>query len=69
MALSNDPVSEERHRRWSQDRDAFHQKVEDRDAQAIRQGWQKDYFQGRDPGTEIFEEHQTKIGIREFEER
>jgi hypothetical protein len=65
--LSNDPVSEERHRTWSRDRDAFHRKIEERDEVAINQGWQKDYFQGRDPGLESFADHQTKLGVREFE--
>jgi Family of unknown function (DUF6065) len=65
--LSNDPVSEERHRNWSRDRDAFHRKIEERDEVAINQGWQKDYFQGRDPGLESFADHQTKLGVREFE--
>ena len=34
---------------------------------AVRSGWQKDYFQGRDPGTETFAEHQTKLKLPLFE--
>ena len=36
---------------------------------AIRRGWQKDYFHGKDPGdAESFVEHQTKLKIEEFRE-
>jgi hypothetical protein len=33
----------------------------------IARGWQKDYFQGRDPDSERVEYHQTKLTVRPFE--
>ena len=54
------------YQRWSHDRDEFHRRVAAGDIEAVRQGWQKDYFQGHDPGRERFEEHQTRLRIRPF---
>jgi hypothetical protein len=34
--------------------------------EVLKRGWQKDYIQGRDPGSEKFGEHQTKINVRSF---
>jgi hypothetical protein len=34
--------------------------------ESIERGWQKDYFQGRDPGSQQFEGQQTKLGIKPF---
>lgn len=53
--------------RWSHDRDEFHRKIETGDRETIKQGWQRDYFQGRDPGTEAYPEHQTKLKVCPFE--
>ena len=55
------------YQRWSNERNMFHLRVAERDEQAIRVGWQKDYFQGRDPGSDRFSEHQTKLPLRPFE--
>jgi len=35
--------------------------------EVLERGWQKDYFQGRDPGSEPVEDHQTKLTVRPFE--
>ena len=67
MPLAENQELHERFRTWSHDRDAFHAKLAEQDETTIRRGWQKDYFQGRDPGTEPFEGHQTKLNVREFE--
>ena len=53
---------------WSRERTGYQERVAMGDPEAIRQGWQKDYFHGKDPGdSESFAEHQTKLRIREFE--
>ncbi len=53
---------------WSQERTGYQERVSQGDPEAIRQGWQKDYFHGKDPGdSESFAEHQTKLQIREFD--
>jgi Family of unknown function (DUF6065) len=56
----------EAYKRWSADRDEFHHLIASGDNEAIERGWQKDYFQGRDPGSTKFEGHQTKLGIKPF---
>jgi hypothetical protein len=67
MPLASNVELERRYRQWSQERDAFHQRVADGDEEATRRGWQKDYFQGRDPGEQRFDQHQTKLRLKEFE--
>ena len=48
----------------------YQERVVQGDQEAIRRGWQKDYFQGKDPGdSESFAEHQTKLRVREFEQK
>ena len=64
--LSDNAKLESEYKQWSHDRDEFHRLLAERDAVAIRQGWQKDYFQGRDPGKERFDGHQTRLAIRPF---
>ena len=65
-AESNADVAE-RYKRWNADRDEFHRLIAAGDMEAIERGWQKDYFQGRDPGSERVDTHQTKLTVRPFE--
>ncbi len=65
--LESDAEISQEYQRWSTDRNAYQSRVADGDQEAIRRGWQKDYFQGRDPGKERVAEHQTKLAVREFE--
>lgn len=65
--LAEDPELESRYRRWSNGRNAYHSTVAAGDEEAIERGWQKDYFQGRDPGEERFDNHQTKLNVPPFE--
>lgn len=64
--LSENPELAADYQRWSQDRDDFQRLVAEGDPDATRVGWQKDYFQGRDPGRDRFEGHQTHLGVRHF---
>ena len=64
--LSDDSELERDYKRWSEERDEFHRKVAAGDLESIRHGWQKDYFQGHDPGREKFNEHQTRLTVRPF---
>jgi hypothetical protein len=68
MPLSANAEMNEHYQQWSRERTAFQNKVADGDAAASRRGWQKDYFQGRDPGEERFDSHQTKLGLSEFQQ-
>lgn len=68
-SIDKDPELASRYRRWSSDRDEFHQRMAAGDKEVLERGWQKDYFQGRDPGSDRFDQHQTKIALRPFERR
>ena len=65
--LEREPELHDRYQTWSQQRDEFQRRVAAGDPAATRAGWQKDYFQGRDPGTEKFAEHQTKLKLPPFQ--
>ncbi len=67
--LSENPELGADHKRWSADREDFHRRIAERDLEAIQQGWQKDYFQGRDPGRDRVDEHQTKLTVRPFQRK
>ncbi len=67
MPLSANAKLHQRYQQWSLERTAFQNRVADGDEAAARRGWQKDYFQGRDPGEQRFDDHQTKLGLRQFE--
>ncbi|MCA9125240.1 MAG: hypothetical protein KDB11_33925, partial [Planctomycetales bacterium] len=66
QSLDSDPDVAQAYRRWSADRDEFHRLVAAGDPNALERGWQKDYFQGRDPGSQRVDEHQTKLTVRPF---
>ncbi len=65
--LAENAELKEQYERWSRERDEFQKRVAEGDTEAIRRGWQKDYFQGRDPGREKFEQHQTKLSLPPFQ--
>jgi hypothetical protein len=50
---------------WTAKRGAFIKKLRDEDPEVTKQGWQREYFQGKANG-QRFEEHQTKLRVREF---
>jgi hypothetical protein len=53
---------------WEKGRRGFLQGIYSQDPEAIKRGWQKDYFQGKiDEGTQ-FTGHQTRLHLREFEQ-
>lgn len=54
------------YRKWSADPSEFHRLMAVGAEEVLKRGWQKDYFQGRDPDSEKFSEHQTKINVRSF---
>jgi len=65
--LENNQELAEAYRRWSADRDEFHRQMAAGNREVLERGWQKDYFQGHDPGNERVETHQTKLTVRQFE--
>jgi len=65
--LQSNPELQEQYLRWEQGRRGFLQGLSDRDPEAVKRGWQKDYFQGKLNEAGTFDGHQTKLNLREFE--
>jgi hypothetical protein len=55
------------YRTWREDRDAFLRDLSAREEEAVKAGWQRDYFLGRGPGEREAPAHQTKLALRGFE--
>jgi hypothetical protein len=54
---------------WEKSRSGFLTDLGERDPDAVKQGWQKDYFQGKSPDGKPIETHQTRLNLREFVKR
>ncbi|MDB5313067.1 MAG: hypothetical protein JWO38_7269 [Gemmataceae bacterium] len=66
VPLATEPELQEQYNAWQESRKGFLQGLQTLDPTAVRQGWQKDYFQGKTPDGEEFEGHQTRLSVREF---
>jgi hypothetical protein len=64
--ITDNPELLAQYKKWEASRTGFLQGLTSRDPQAVKQGWQKDYFQGKTPEGQEFESHQTRLNIREF---
>ena len=66
VPVAADPELNEKYIAWQQSRSGFLQGLASLDPNAVKQGWQKDYIQGKTPDGGAFEGHQTRLAIREF---
>jgi hypothetical protein len=66
-AIDNNPELLAQYEKWEESRKGFLHGLTTRDPDALKQGWQKDYFQGKTPDGKEFESHQTRLRVREFE--
>jgi hypothetical protein len=66
VLIEADPELKARYEKWEASRKGFLQGLQAADPEAVKQGWQKDYFQGRAPDGQPFEAHQTRLNLREF---
>jgi hypothetical protein len=64
--LASNPELHDRYNAWQLSRGAFLEGLKTRDPQIVKQGWQKDYFQGKPTEADTFEGHQTRINLAEF---
>jgi hypothetical protein len=64
--LDSRPDLKEQFEAWSRDRSGFIKQLKDRDEEAVKQGWQKDYFKGKAADGSKVEEHQTKVNLKPF---
>ncbi|MCU0702852.1 MAG: DUF6065 family protein [Fimbriiglobus sp.] len=65
--LATNPELHEKYKAWEASRSGFLQGLKTNDPEAVKQGWQKDYFQGKTAEGGTFTGHQTRLHIREFE--
>lgn len=65
--LSTEPELKEKYHAWEASRSGFLQGLKANDPDAVKQGWQKDYFQGKTAEGGAFDGHQTRLHLREFE--
>lgn len=64
--LDDDPALAAEYRAWREGRDRFIGDLNAGEAEAVKAGWQRDYFLGRGPGESVAQQHQTKMVLRSF---
>jgi Family of unknown function (DUF6065) len=65
--LSTNAELEEKYKAWEASRSGFLKGLKENDPGAVKQGWQKDYFQGKLAEGGAFDGHQTRLHLKEFE--
>jgi hypothetical protein len=67
--LETDPETSRSCRYWQSGRTQFLQDLKVPHPEAVKQGWQKQYFQGTAPDGRRAPEHQTKLKLQGFKDR
>ncbi len=66
--LTATPELHAAYKAWEASRSGFLTGLKEQDPEAIKRGWQKDYFQGKTAGGGgAFDGHQTRLGVRPFD--
>ena len=65
--LTGNAELHEAYKKWEASRSGFLKGLQTNDPEAVKQGWQKDYFQGKTDEGGTFAGHQTRLRIKEFE--
>jgi hypothetical protein len=66
-SITHDPRLHDQFTRWKEAREQFDARLSRHEPGAVRDGWQKDYMQGRDSDGAVFPNHQTTLQLRPFE--
>jgi hypothetical protein len=66
LALSDAPVTKQKHKEWSLSRRHFNETLEKPGSQAL---WQKHYYIGKSVSGETFMGHEIGLKLKEFEDR
>jgi hypothetical protein len=66
IPITAEPELEGQYEAWEESRKGFLHGLRALDPEAVKKGWQKDYFQGKTPDGQEFEAHQTRLAVREF---
>lgn len=67
--IDDDPELANNYRQWSAARNEFNHQLDNPWSPQAVQGWQKDYFQGRQMTGKPVDGHRTKLHLREFGDR
>jgi len=67
MPITANPELQQQYQAWEGSRKGFLDGLRSNDPAAVKQGWQKDYFQGKTPDGSEFTQHQTRLDVREFQ--
>ena len=65
--LSANPELQQKYLAWEASRSGFLTGLKANDPDAVKRGWQKDYFQGKTSDGGAFDGHQTRLNLKEFE--
>jgi hypothetical protein len=65
--LKSNPELQAKYLVWEASRSGFLTGLKTLDPDAVKRGWQKDYFQGKTAEGGAFEGHQTRLNLKEFE--
>jgi hypothetical protein len=66
LPIASNPKVHNQYDAWHVSRMNFLDSLVSLDLEAVKQAWQKDYFQGKTPQGEEFPSHQTRLNIRKF---
>jgi hypothetical protein len=66
VSIAAEPELQAQYKAWQESRSGFLHGLQERDPEAVKRGWQKDYFQGKTPDGKEFDAHQTRLAIRDF---
>jgi hypothetical protein len=66
LALDDDPELGAAYREWHESRGQFIKDLNAREEEAVKAGWQRDYFQGKTREGDKAPQHQTKLELRPF---
>lgn len=66
VAIADAPDLNDEYQAWQKSRSGFLHGLNTRDPEVVKRGWQKDYFQGKKQDGREFDDHQTRLKVREF---
>lgn len=64
--LAEDPKLQSGYQSWARSRSDFNRRLTEKEVEAVKQGWQRDYFQGKNQGGERTQSHQTNRKLGSF---
>jgi hypothetical protein len=66
VPLSAAPELKAKYLAWEESRKGFLKGLMEHDPDALKRGWQKDYFQGKTAEGGTFAGHQTRLAVKPF---